>query len=237
MAAALGAAIWWLSRRRYTPNRSAAQAKADLGRRAERDSVARIREQHDRREKQISQTSKRVRHKLSESCQRTRARASAEVRELRERERERINAKADAIRGNARSKCRKRRERVRELLAESRQLAREERDEKIRVARQIRADQRRQDRRLAAKTSRRAKKEARRESDDEVEHNIDPELVPVWRQIKGDMRSTAKMSRTEAFMHWVQENEGEMWAMREDAIADELSGLAEQEAAYYRQHA
>ncbi len=53
---------------------------------------------------------------------------------------------------------------------------------------------------------------AREESDSEVEAELDPSLLVVWRAVKRNFRATPKMSRAEAFLHWVEENPDEVTA-------------------------
>ena len=49
-------------------------------------------------------------------------------------------------------------------------------------------------------------KERRQESDQEVENNIDPHLVPVWHEVKSKIKPNDRKSRTEAFLDWVHEH-------------------------------
>lgn len=52
-------------------------------------------------------------------------------------------------------------------------------------------------------------RERESESDDEVVQNIPADMVALWRRVKGSIRATAHMSRTEAFMKYAEENAGE----------------------------
>jgi hypothetical protein len=63
---------------------------------------------------------------------------------------------------------------------------------------------------------RRTRKEAAAESDEEVEGNVSSELVPLWRRVKAGIRGTARMSRTEAFLHYAQEHPGEILEALQD---------------------
>lgn len=75
------------------------------------------------------------------------------------------------------------------------------------------------------------------ESDYEVEQNIDPELVPIWRKVKHRIKTrTARKTRTEAFQEWVSENRREVEAMRAEMFdPDDLEAeLMAQESAHYR---
>lgn len=59
------------------------------------------------------------------------------------------------------------------------------------------------------KKSRRKAIEAIAESDDAVLRDIDPGLAPVWEKVKREIRGTARLSRTEAFLHWLHDNADE----------------------------
>jgi len=66
-------------------------------------------------------------------------------------------------------------------------------------------------------------KERRQESDDEVERDLAPELVPIWRKVKRQIRATPGLrSRTEAFLEWVEENADDVVARQ----AEEYAGPA-----------
>lgn len=59
------------------------------------------------------------------------------------------------------------------------------------------------------------RREAQQESDDAVERDIDPSLVPVWRRVKRQFTDTPRMSRSEAFLHWVEEHPEEVSVLQE----------------------
>lgn len=58
--------------------------------------------------------------------------------------------------------------------------------------------------------------ERRQESDDEVRGNLDPELVPVFESVKRSIHATPKLSRTEAFLHWAEENPDDVLTIRSE---------------------
>lgn len=60
------------------------------------------------------------------------------------------------------------------------------------------------------RASQQRQKERLQESDDEVIRNIEPELVPIFEQVSARIQPTAKRSRTESFLHWVEENPDEV---------------------------
>lgn len=56
------------------------------------------------------------------------------------------------------------------------------------------------------------------ESDDEVRQNITPELLGVWERVKPVIKGTPRISRTEAFLQYVHDNEDEVAIMMEEAM-------------------
>lgn len=79
----------------------------------------------------------------------------------------------------------------------------------------------------------RTRAEAGAESDDAVRANLPPELVPVFDRVRRRIRATPRMSRTEVFLHWAEENPGEVLAAQGDAadraVAELVREHAEQE--------
>lgn len=74
------------------------------------------------------------------------------------------------------------------------------------------------------------------ESDYEVEGNIEPELVPIWRKVKNRIRTTGtRATRTEAFLEWVDANTAEVERMQADLFDpdDYAAELEAQEFARY----
>lgn len=63
------------------------------------------------------------------------------------------------------------------------------------------------------------RRESQAESDDAVEHEIDPSLIPVWRVVKRQFVDTPRMSRAEAFQHWVDENPDEVLVLMEQRVS------------------
>jgi hypothetical protein len=58
--------------------------------------------------------------------------------------------------------------------------------------------------------------ERRAESDDEVRSNISPDLVPLFERVRRGIKATPRMTRTEAFLHYAEENPGEVLDVIED---------------------
>lgn len=65
--------------------------------------------------------------------------------------------------------------------------------------------------------------ERRSESDDEVEQNIDPDLIALWRRVRRGIKGTDRKSRTEAFHEYVEEHPDEAYAAREQAAEEALA--------------
>ena len=67
------------------------------------------------------------------------------------------------------------------------------------------------------------------ESDDTVRGNIPPELVALFDRVKSRIKGSDRMSRTEAFLHYAEEHEGEVLQSIEDktdAMLRELEAQA-----------
>ena len=67
--------------------------------------------------------------------------------------------------------------------------------------------------------------EKRSESDDEVRSNIDPSYWSLWERIKRGIKATPRMSRTEAFLKYVEEHPKEYLDAiehRSDALVKDL---------------
>lgn len=181
-----------------------------------------------------------IKHRRAETLARVRAHCKAErvrVREAtkakRRAERERIEAEIRAMRQAERNKCAARAYRVKhdagELLEYERaELARERRQQ--RLNRRVELHRARELRKVTAL-------ERRRESDDEVRANIDPELLPIWERVKSKIRAPAGASRTEAFLHWLHENADEVWRIRGEHAEAELGALLKRERLAQREAA
>lgn len=91
-----------------------------------------------------------------------------------------------------------------------------------------------QARRYSGKKSRVRATERRQESDQEVERDIPPELVPLWRKTKRHLKPTARMSRAEQFMKWAEDNPGEVLDAQADAAERDVERLVREHAAQDR---
>lgn len=76
--------------------------------------------------------------------------------------------------------------------------------------------------------------ERRAESDDEVRRNIPAELVGLFNKVRRGIRPSARMSRTEAFMKWAEENPEEVLAAQEWAAERDVGRLVKEYEAQER---
>lgn len=67
------------------------------------------------------------------------------------------------------------------------------------------------------------------QSDDEVRGNISPELVALWERVKGRIRGSRDMSRTEAFLHYAEEHPDEILSSLDDVTDRLVRELEERE--------
>jgi len=77
-------------------------------------------------------------------------------------------------------------------------------------------------------------RERRQESDDEVRGNIPPEMVSLFERVKGKIRGSDRMTRTEAFLEYAHNNPGEVLEALEDRTAALIAELEERERAERR---
>ena len=119
-----------------------------------------------------------------------------------------------ATRNVARDQCAIGKQHARDEGAHRIAAAKRERDEERRFAAELVRLER------GAKESEKERKSARRgerraESDDEVRSNLEPELVPLFERVKKTIRGSDRMTRTEAFRQYAEENPGEVYAAQE----------------------
>jgi hypothetical protein len=162
-------------------------------------------------------------------CKADKAATRQRVKDFRAAELARIrNEIADARAGQVQA-CAIRRE-------QAIQEAKGQKDEAARVLEAERAH-RREMRRIIAwdraekkKGTKTAGKIARlQESDEAVERDIPPELVPLWRRVKGRIRGGERISRAEAFLHYAHENPDEVLAIVEADVDKTIAELEKKE--------
>lgn len=69
--------------------------------------------------------------------------------------------------------------------------------------------------------------ERQAESDDEVRVNIPPDLVPLFERVKRSIKASPRMSRTEAFLKYAEENPEEVLEVIEDKTEAMIRELEE----------
>lgn len=152
------------------------------------------------------------------------------LKAYRAHERARIKREADGMRDHSRRLLAARKAHIRSLGLSAVRRARAElaakRDEKRAAARTHKWEARA----LRMFDRRMSKIEKRRHSDDEVRANLDPELVPVFERVKRHIKGNPRLSRTEQFTHWVEENRGEVFAMQDAAAHKAMGQLLREEA-------
>lgn len=87
---------------------------------------------------------------------------------------------------------------------------------------------------LSAPTGVARARERKLESDDEVRANLSPDELAVWEVVGRRIKPGARMTRTEAFQHWLHENQGEVALILEKRLARELAALERAERAAQR---
>jgi hypothetical protein len=143
---------------------------------------------------------------------------SAEARELREATRIALKARIAEMREAQRGTCNIAKHNARagltaELVTAADELA-GERERQEGEKREANAARQRQ-RERSPKT--RSSSERRQESDDEVRSNIPADLVVVFDKVKAGIKAGPRISRTERFFHWAEENPGEVLRIQADA--------------------
>lgn len=160
------------------------------------------------------------------SCRGWRQHAAKTVRERRAAELARLKVEADELRQAARNRCQARRETIKgsggRLVTRKAATLREERELQAQLKRLAK------DATLKLSRHRASSKELRAESDDYVRGNLPPELLGVFEQVKSKIKGSARRTRTEAFMEWVEEHPEDVIAHQGDAADREVAELVRQ---------
>jgi hypothetical protein len=152
---------------------------------------------------------------------------------------------AKAQRQSGKATTRHARREAREGCATGKAWARSVGSENVARARAARLEERKSQRELdrilrtskaleADRRKRTTRAERLGESDDEVRASIDPGLVPLFNRVRRGIKGSPRMSRTEAFLHYVDEHPGER-AAAEQRAAD--AWLRKQIREQAREHA
>jgi len=202
-------------------------SKREVRRDIEKDLAARARETLGKMKERIEAARARRRATTGKAVQRCRA-ARQTLRERQREERARVrahlNAELAAERQKLRQRCEARKVKIRVLARRSEDAALREWDEERRYQAQLRRAESAFNRKTAA-AERRSSKERRAESDDEVRSNIPAELVRIFERVKRTVRGNPRMSRTEAFLHWVEEHPDDVYAIQEAEAEKSLRKL------------
>jgi hypothetical protein len=78
----------------------------------------------------------------------------------------------------------------------------------------------------ARQRSRATRREQKAESEDQVIANIEPHLIPLWNKVKHQIRGSDRWSRTEEFLHFVEEHPHEVHDAIEREVEREMRALA-----------
>jgi hypothetical protein len=157
------------------------------------------------------------------SCKGWRQHAAARIKERRREELARLQVEAEQLRQQARNRCQSRRETIRtaggRVVARKTALLKEERELQAQLKRLAK------DASLKAARHKASAKERRAESDDYVRGNLPPELVGVFDRVKGKITGSARRTRTEAFLEWVQEHPEDVLRHQEHAADRDVAAL------------
>jgi hypothetical protein len=77
--------------------------------------------------------------------------------------------------------------------------------------------------------------ERRAESDDEVRSNLHPTMVPVFDHVRRHIKGNARLSRTEAFLQWAEENPDEVISLMQHDADRYLNQLLAEQARVQKQ--
>jgi hypothetical protein len=77
--------------------------------------------------------------------------------------------------------------------------------------------------------------ERRAESDDEVRSNLHPTMVPVFDHVRRHIKGGPRMSRTEACLHWAEENPDEVIGLMQHDADRYLNQLLAEQARVEKQ--
>lgn len=148
-------------------------------------------------------------------CRDERRAVSERIKRMRADAKAAASAEAEAMRAASRSSC------VVEADQVHVDVARAEAAVRAEEARQKESRALKRAERIWRKPNKGARRvsarERRDESDDEVRQNIPPEYLATFERVKRGIKGTARKSRTEAFLQWLEEHPGEVFADIDDA--------------------
>lgn len=161
------------------------------------------------------------------------AELSALIKAAREQRREAVKGvkmQCRVAREKLRTVCHRRAEAAKLRGAEAVATRKREADEARETDKLLRTADRRH--RVGVVKARSSALERRQESDDEVVRNLPESLVGVFQKMRKHVKGGPRRTRTEAFLEWVEENPGEVYAMQGEQAERDLARLvAEHERA------
>ena len=182
-------------------------AAARLARTVARGELRRLRDEIRTLERERRELLRRVRL----ACRASRLRARAAAKALRLAEHARIRREVAELKLAERNRCAARGLAVRAAVGRRIEGKRALLEEKRGRARAQAMGERHRESEL----SRMRAREKMAESDDEVRSNIDAELIPIFELVrKSIVGIPGRVTRTEAFLEWVEANSDEIWALR-----------------------
>lgn len=159
------------------------------------------------------------RRNVAERIKAERAAALALVRALADKERSAAREACNARKSDIRSSGKTAEQKERALLAEERAYQAE--------IRRAEATARKRDK------PRTTAKERQEESDDEVRRNLPPDLLPLFEQVKRQIKGSGRISRTEQFLQFAEEHPREVVNAMQELSDRELARLQAEEARIY----
>lgn len=212
--------------------RRARKARERDARKADRERLAQLRAHRSAAKKHATVR----RREVVRLCQRGRLRAREQAAALRARARAELLKQIDALRADSRRTCEVNKGKARARSVDSLQRA----NAALEAEKKHQATVRRWTRKTPS-VSRTCNKGAlckmmnALESDSEVRNNIPHDLQPVWDRVKSKIKSSARRTRTEAFLEWVQEHSADVVAILDERFQADVAQLARDEAALRRQ--
>jgi hypothetical protein len=175
--------------------------------------------------------SRERRHEVVVMCRSGRQQARELAKSIRARKRAEAIAEIEAVRSQSRSTCETRKVQAREGSRDALQRA----ATALAAEREHQALLRRWENppELGPRSKRsgggRVRAELAAESDSEVEHNISPELVPVFRRVRARIKSSPRRTRTEAFLEWAQSHPADVLAIVDAQLQRDVDRLIAEE--------
>lgn len=142
-----------------------------------------------------------TRKRIREACRSDRSRLTEDARARRVALRDAIREERAALRGRCATRLAEARIATDRAIEEARKSAMHL--DRLRLAARSPAQQ------AAAERARVRRAEQVRESDDEVRRNLSPDLAIVWSAVRGRIKPSKRRTRTEAFLEWVEEHQGD----------------------------